>query len=139
MNAKPALSLWTRVIGGIACATASVLATQAAAQASSDQPNLTIPVESRVPATDIRVAKTATADGFEITVANFGTTTVTGIVVTDRAASTGACPATNEVTINSGGVSEGRFTVADLTGAGIVLGTLSGDEIATLTFECRGN
>ncbi len=116
---------------------AGAAATGAAAQAAPEQPNLTIPAQSRTPATDIRVTKTATGSGYEIVIANYGSESVTGIVVVDRVDAT--CPATNPVAVTSGPDTEGRFTIADLTGAGIVLSTLTGDEIATLKFECKGN
>lgn len=139
MIAKHSIHRVGRLIGLAASAAACALAAQAAAQVATDQPTLTIPAESRKPTTDIRVAKTAIGASFEITVANYGSEPVTGIIVTDRLDSGPACPATSPVNVSSGGVAEGRFTIADLTGAGIVLGTLSGDEVATLTFECKGN
>jgi hypothetical protein len=40
------------------------------------------------------------------------------------------------VTITGRSAPEGRFTIADLTGSGIVLGTLTADQISILTYSC---
>jgi hypothetical protein len=139
MKALTNLQRSVRLLGRVSCVLACAITVQAAAQARLDPPGLTIPPESRKPATDIRAEKTATARGFEISVGNHGTDTVTGIVVTERAGSGRACPAATTVTITGSGVPEGRFTLADLTGSGITLSPLSGDQLATISYSCGVN
>lgn len=136
MNANTTLQSSARRLGWITSTLACALAAQAAAQPTLDLPSLTIPAESQKSANDIRVTKTATADGFEITVANHGAEKVTGIVVSERASNISACPAASAVTITGSNQPQGRFTIADLTGAGIMLGALSGDQLVTFTYSC---
>jgi hypothetical protein len=45
------------------------------------------------------------------------------------------CPTANPVTVSSGGA----YTVANLTGAGITLGTLTNGQTVTLTYSCTVN
>lgn len=139
MNATTKFRRTARVLGATCGAIACAIAVQSIAQVAPDQPKLTIPAESQTPTTDIRVSKAASGGGFEITVANYGTNTVTGLVVTDRIGNGQACTAENAVTVIGGTSAERQFTIADLTGPGILLGTLMGDQIITLKFECKGN
>jgi hypothetical protein len=139
MNATNSLRWSVRAISRLTCLAACAITVQAAAQVTPDQPKLIIPAESQTPATDIRVTKAATGRGFEITVGNYGMNTVPGLVVTDRIGNGQTCPADNPVTVIGGAAAERQFTIADLTGPGILLGTLLGDQIITLKFDCKGN
>ena len=76
---------------------------------------------------------------YVITVTNNGPDSVSGAVVTDTPAAGITCPGANPVTISGNGVPSGSFTVADLTGAGITLGTLGNGQAATLSFDCQVN
>ena len=73
---------------------------------------------------------------YTVVVTNDGTSAVTGAVVRDAPVAGLDCPAGDPVTISGDGVPAGSFTIADLTGAGIVLGTLDGGRSATLVFTC---
>lgn len=87
--------------------------------------------------------KTSTFSGstntYTITVRNNGPDTVTGAVVRDVPGAGITCPAGNPVTITGSGVPGGSFTIANLTGAGITLGTLTNGQSALLTFSCTVN
>ena len=68
---------------------------------------------------------------------NNGPDSSTGAVVSDTPVSGLTCPATNAVTIAGSGVPPGSFTIADLTGPGITLGTLANGDSTTLSFSCQ--
>ncbi len=76
---------------------------------------------------------------YTITVTNNGPDSVTATLVTDTIGSGLTCAATNAVTISGDGVPSGSFTVAELTGAGIALGTLNDGESASLSYDCVVN
>lgn len=76
---------------------------------------------------------------YALVVTNNGPDSVTGALVTDNPMSGLSCPATNAVTISGGGVPAGSFTVGELTGPGITLGTLANGDAATITFSCTVN
>jgi hypothetical protein len=76
---------------------------------------------------------------FAILVTNTGFVSVTGAAVTDSGGLNGTCPKTNSVTITGGGVPAGNFTVADLSGAGITLGTLASGQSAKISYSCGVN
>ena len=76
---------------------------------------------------------------YTLTVTNNGPSPVTGAVVTDTPVAGLTCPAGNPVTIAGSGVPAGSFTVGNLTGAGIALGTLLAGQSTTLTFDCEVN
>ncbi len=79
------------------------------------------------------------ATTYTVIVTNNGPDSVTGAVVTDAPGSGITCPGTNAVMISGSGVPAGSFTIADLTGSGITLGTLANGESAILTFSCQVN
>ena len=99
----------------------------------------------RAPSADLSIVKTnggtqVTAGGtttYTLTVTNNGSDSATGARVTDVPGSGLNCPASNPVTITGDGVPAGSFTIANLTGAGIVLGTLNVGQAAVLTFTCN--
>ncbi|WP_093343172.1 DUF11 domain-containing protein [Variovorax sp. PDC80] len=76
---------------------------------------------------------------YTITVKSLGITPVTGALVKDKPGAGLTCAGTGRVTITGDGVPPGTFTVAQLTGAGIPLGTLAKDQSAVLKFSCTVN
>ena len=76
---------------------------------------------------------------YTLVVSNAGPDAATGAVVTDTPGAGLSCPATGTVTITGDGVPSGSFTIADLTGVGITLGTLNDGEAATITYSCTVN
>lgn len=80
-----------------------------------------------------------TTTTYTLTVTNNGPDAVTGGVVTDVVGAGLTCAGTDPVTITGNGVPAGSFTVADLTGAGITLGTLEDTEATELTYSCTVN
>lgn len=73
---------------------------------------------------------------YTLVVTNNGPDGVSGAIVSDAPGAGLTCTGTNSVNITGNGVPTGSFTVADLTGGGIVLGTLGNGESATLSFDC---
>lgn len=76
---------------------------------------------------------------YTVVVTNNGPSAVTGGIVKDTPVSGLTCATTNPVTITGQGVPSGSFTVAELTGSGIVLGTLAAGQSTTLTYSCLVN
>jgi uncharacterized repeat protein (TIGR01451 family) len=76
---------------------------------------------------------------YTVKVTNVGPDAVIGAVVTDVVGTGLTCPAGNAVTITGNGVPGGSFTIANLTGAGITLGTLNSGQSATLSYSCQVN
>lgn len=75
---------------------------------------------------------------YSLLVNNSGGTT-NGVVVRDVVGSGLTCPTGNSVSISGDGVPAGSFTIGDLTGAGITLGTLANGQSTTLTYSCSVN
>ncbi|WP_390588506.1 hypothetical protein [Erythrobacter sp. MTPC3] len=76
---------------------------------------------------------------YTLVVTNNGPDTSVGAIVTDTPGTGLSCPAANAVTITGSGVPPGSFTVSDLTGVGITLGSLANGESTTLSFSCTVN
>ena len=76
---------------------------------------------------------------YTLTVTNNGPDSATGAVVSDTPGAGLTCPAGNPVTIAGSGAPSGSFTVANLTGAGITLGTLGNGQTVTVTYSCQVN
>lgn len=74
---------------------------------------------------------------YTIRVINNGPDAVTGAIVTDVVNGGLTCPATGAVSFSGNGIPPGNFTVGDLTGAGITLGTLANGQAITLTYSCE--
>lgn len=99
------------------------------------------------PSADLRVVKSngvsSVTSGstvtYSVVVTNAGLDTVTGALITDVVGAGLTCPAGNAVTITGSGVPAGSFTIANLTGVGIALGTLATGQSATLTYSCQVN
>lgn len=104
-------------------------------------------VTQTLPVADVAITKTdnvttVTSGGtttYVLTVTNNGPAAVNGAVVTDTPGTGITCPAANAVTIAGNGVPAGSYTIANLTGAGIALGTLTNGQSATLTYTCQVN
>ena len=99
------------------------------------------------PSADLRIVK---SDGvssvtsgstvtYSVVVTNAGLDTVTGALITDVVGAGLTCPVGNAVTITGSGVPAGSFTIGNLTGGGIALGTLATGQSATLTYSCQVN
>lgn len=119
--------------------------------------DITCTITNAVAVTDIAVTKTNTPGAgpsdqpgdtvtagtmtrYSVIVRNNGPLSVTGVIVRDTPRTGITCPAGNTVTITGAGVPPGGpFTVGNLTGAGITLGTLAASQAATLTFQCLVN
>lgn len=87
-----------------------------------------------------QVADTVTSGSivnYTIRVSNNGPDAVTGAIVTDVVNSGLTCLANSPVSFTGDGVPAGTFTVGDLTGAGITLGTLQDGQAITLTYSCE--
>lgn len=77
---------------------------------------------------------------YTLVVTNVGLNPVTGALVTDTPVAGLTCPGGNPVTISGNGLpSGGPFTVSNLTGGGITLGTLTAGQSTTLSFDCTVN
>lgn len=88
-------------------------------------------------ASDTVTSGTTTA--YTLIVRNLGANAVNGALVTDSPGAGITCDASAPVTITGDGVPAGSFTFADLSGAGIALGTLSNGQSTTLSYSCQVN
>jgi uncharacterized repeat protein (TIGR01451 family) len=99
------------------------------------------------PSANLRITKgnsvTTVSSGNTVTyvmvVTNNGPDSVAGAIVTDIPGTGLTCPASNPVNITGPGAPVGAFTIADLVGSGIALGTLGNGQTATLTYSCQVN
>lgn len=99
------------------------------------------------PFADLSIAKTngttevffGSTTTYTLTVNHNGGDDITGAVVTDTPGAGLSCDAADPVTITGNGVPAGSFTIADLTGGGIALDTLSSGQSTTLTYSCQVN
>ncbi|GAA4644425.1 hypothetical protein GCM10023115_23850 [Pontixanthobacter gangjinensis] len=76
---------------------------------------------------------------YTLVVSNAGPDAATGALVRDVPGAGLTCTATNTVTITGDGVPAGTFTVGDLTGPGITLGTIGNGQSVTITYNCSVN
>lgn len=123
----------------LAMALAFGVAAPVAAQTALDSATVTIPAENRKPSTDLSVIKEQTATGFVIRVTNTGPDSVSGVIVSDAVGRGSSCRPSNPVKIAATGAPESGSSIANLTGQGIVLGTLNSGQTAILSFSCQGN
>ena len=99
------------------------------------------------PSVDLQITKTNGATTvysgatvqYTLVVTNNGPDSATGAVVTDVPGAGLTCPASNPVTIIGPGAPAGSFTLADLMGVGITLGTLANGQSVTITYSCQAN
>lgn len=111
---------------------------------TNDSSSATVTVQTQA---DLRITKTdgvssvfsGSSVTYTVVVTNAGPDPVSGAVVTDVVGTRLTCPAGNAVTITGSGVPGGSFTIANLVGAGITLGTLNSGQSATLTYSCQVN
>ncbi|MCK0127652.1 DUF11 domain-containing protein [Erythrobacter sp. F6033] len=73
---------------------------------------------------------------YTLVVTNSGPDAAVGAVLTDNPGTGLSCPVTNPVNFTGSGTPSGSFTIGDLTGSGITLGTLLSGESATITYTC---
>ena len=92
---------------------------------------------TKVNGTDIVTSGLTTT--YTVSVTNNGADPVGGATVSDTPGAGITCEATAPVTITGDGVPAGSFTFADLSGPGIVLGTLTNGQTTTLTYSCQVN
>ena len=90
-------------------------------------------VKTRTPTTGVTVGTTV---AYTLTVTNNGPATATGPRVNDSPNTALSCPAANAVTCTGDGCPATAQTVGTLIGAGIVMGTQTAGQSATLTFNC---
>lgn len=109
----------------------------ALAQTALEGSDLVLPATAPFNA-DMIILKTETSSGFSVVVSNTGSVAVSGAIVIDTGGAGGFCPKNNPVTITGDGVPEGSFTIANLSGSGIALGTLQPGQSATLSYSCQG-
>jgi uncharacterized repeat protein (TIGR01451 family) len=76
---------------------------------------------------------------YTLTITNDGPSTATGALVKDAPGTGITCPPAGSVTISGNGVPVGSFTIGDLTGTGVTLGTLTAGQSATLFYSCQVN
>lgn len=76
---------------------------------------------------------------YTLTVTHEGGDPIKGAVVTDTPGAGLTCDAVDTVTITGDGVPAGSFTIADLTGGGIALDTLTSGQSTTLSYSCQVN
>lgn len=89
--------------------------------------------------TEVRSGDSVT---YVLTVSNAGPDAATGATVTDVPGSGLACPAGGAITFGgtaAAGAPVGTYTISDLTGSGIVLGTINAGENVTITYTCSVN
>ncbi len=86
-------------------------------------------------ATDTLTRGSATT--YTLAVTNNGPDPATGALIKDVPIASLNCPAGNSVTITGPGAPSGSFTISNLTGAGITLGTLNAGQTVTLSFTCN--
>lgn len=99
------------------------------------------------PQVDLSIAKTngstevfsGSTTTYTLTVSHIGGDSITGAVVSDTPGAGLTCDAASSVTITGDGVPSGSFTIADLAGAGIALGTLVAGQSTSLTYSCQVN
>lgn len=111
---------------------------------SNDSSGATVTVQDQA---DLTITKTngvssvfsGSSVTYTVVVTNVGPDPVNGALVTDVVGARVTCPAGNAVTITGSGVPAGSYTIANLTGAGIALGTLNSGQSATLTYSCQVN
>jgi hypothetical protein len=99
------------------------------------------------PSVDLQVVKSngtssvfsGSTTTYSLIVTNNGPDSATGAVISDTPGAGLTCPVGNPVTFSGAGAPAGTFTVSDLTGPGIVLGTIANGQSVTVTYSCQVN
>ena len=76
---------------------------------------------------------------YTLVVSNSGPDAATGALLTDTPGAGLTCPVTNTVTFSGDGIPGGTYTIGDLTGSGIILGTIGSGQSLTVTYTCTVN
>lgn len=135
---QPRIPSGAATIGWLSACAASLalgLASNAAAQTSLNSATAVVSPGQASSEARLTVRKRATDFGFAVSVTNSGTTSATGVIVTDKIVGNLRCPQEHPVEI-TGGAPSGSFKVSDLTGAGIALGTIETGQTVTLSYSC---
>lgn len=96
------------------------------------------------PSVDLSITKTNGVDTvtsgqsitYTLVVSNAGPDAAVGALLRDIPGAGLSCPVSNPVSFAGDGSPAGTFTIADLTGPGIALGTLMAGQSATITYTC---
>ncbi|TRD11945.1 DUF11 domain-containing protein [Erythrobacter insulae] len=96
------------------------------------------------PSVDLSITKSNGVDNvtsgqsitYTLVVSNAGPDAAVGPVLRDVPGAGLSCPVGNPVTFTGDGAPSGSFTIGDLTGPGITLGTLISGGSATITYTC---
>lgn len=104
-------------------------------------------INRRIPRVDLSITKSNgvsqvfanSSSTYSVVVTNNGPDAVTGAVVQDIPGVGISCPPASPVAITGSGVPAGSYTLSNLTGGGIALGTLANGQSTTLTFSCGVN
>ncbi len=99
------------------------------------------------PSVDLEITKTngttsvfsGSTTTYTLTIKNNGPDSATGAIVKDTPGAGLTCPASNPVSFSGSGAPVGTYTIADLTGTGITLGTLGNGQSVTVTYSCQVN
>ena len=99
------------------------------------------------PSVDLQVVKSngtssvysGSTTTYTLTVTNNGPDSAVGAVISDTPGAGLTCPAGNPVTFTGAGAPSGGFTIGNLTGAGITLGTIANGQTVTVTYACQVN
>ena len=73
---------------------------------------------------------------YTLVISNSGPDAATGAVLTDTPGAGLTCPVTNTVTFSGDGIPAGSYTIGDLVGSGIILGTIGSGQSLTVTYNC---
>jgi uncharacterized repeat protein (TIGR01451 family) len=118
------------------CSTISPTTCKVATASVTVSPSVDLVVAKTNGTTSVTSGDTTT---YTLSVTNNGPDAAIGAIVSDAPGSGLTCPVTNAVAITGDGIPAGSFTIANLTGAGITLGTLASGQTATLTYSCQVN
>lgn len=99
------------------------------------------------PSVDFQVVKSngtttvfsGSTTAYSLVVTNNGPDSATGAVISDTPGAGLTCPVGNPVTFSGAGAPVGTFTISDLIGSGIVLGTIANGQSVTVTYSCLVN
>jgi uncharacterized repeat protein (TIGR01451 family) len=99
------------------------------------------------PSFDLQIAKSngvsqvfsGSTTTYTLTITNNGPDSATGATVKDVPGAGLTCPVGNAVTITGAGAPGGSWTIGDLIGPGIVLGTIGNGQNVTVTYSCQVN
>jgi uncharacterized repeat protein (TIGR01451 family) len=99
------------------------------------------------PSVDLQVVKSngtssvysGSTTTYSLVVTNNGPDSAIGAVISDTPGAGLTCPVGNPVTFTGFGIPAGSFTIGDLIGSGITLGTLGNGQTVTVTYSCQVN